>query len=72
MEIDNGGRATCPTDARCAWCECRAWAVPDEAPILWEGAWYHRRGCYQAARLKAGGHLPADYAPVTLLPEWAS
>lgn len=70
-EIYGDGRAWCPPEERCAWCEVRARAVPDEPPILWEGAWYHRRGCYPAARLKAGGYLPADYAPASLV-EWSA
>lgn len=48
----------------CAWCGIKAGAVPDEPPLWWEGAWYHRRGCYEAVRLVAAGALPADYLPV--------
>lgn len=55
-------------DEPCAWCALRLAAVPD-APVQWDGKWYHRRGCLDAARLKAGGYLPADYVPIT---EWAA
>lgn len=54
----------CAPDARCAWCGIRARAVPDEPPILWEGAWYHRRGCYTTARSIWAGTLPADHQPI--------
>lgn len=50
-------------DTLCAWCQVRATAVPDEPPMLWEGAWWHRRGCYQAARLKAAGKVSAYFLP---------
>lgn len=48
----------------CAWCSLRLGAVPD-APFRWEGRWYHRTGCYPAARMKRFGYLPADYEPIT-------
>lgn len=52
-------------DAACDWCGLRLAAVPD-APVQWDGMWYHRTGCLDAARLKAGGYLPADYEPWAL------
>jgi hypothetical protein len=67
---EHDGRPWCPPDAACAWCGIRARAVPDEPPIWWEGQWLHRRGCYQAVRLKAAGKLPADYEPIERA--WAS
>lgn len=48
-------------DTRCGWCGIRACAVPDEPAVLYEGAWYHRRGCYPSARLVISGALPPDY-----------
>lgn len=59
-------------DTRCAWCKVRAQAIPEEPPILWGSDWYHRRGCYPAARLRAAGKLPESYVPITELPEWAA
>ena len=47
----------------CAWCGIRAGAVPDEPPIQWEGAWWHRRGCYPSARFTHYGYLPEGYGP---------
>jgi len=52
-------------DHPCAWCGLRLAAVPDR-PLEWEGAWYHRRGCYPTARMKRYGYLPAEYQPITL------
>jgi len=48
----------------CGWCDINAHAVPDEPPILYEGEWYHRRGCYQTARLLINGFLPVGTRPV--------
>lgn len=51
-------------DLPCHWCGIRLCAVPD-APIRWEGHWYHKTGCYPAARLRHNGFLPTDYVPIT-------
>lgn len=61
-----------PGPSLCAWCGCRARAIPDEPPVLWEGAWYHQRGCLTVVRLKASGALPADYQPIEKWLESAS
>lgn len=53
---------------RCAYCGINANAVPDEPPVLFAGALYHRRGCYPAARLVAGGFLPEDHEAWTSAP----
>lgn len=58
---DNRTGRTDWVGARCAWCGISAGAVPDEPPIRYEGAWYHRRGCASSARLVATGKLPAGY-----------
>lgn len=62
-QADVATRPMPAVDQGCHWCSVRLRAVP-EPPMFWEAHWYHRTGCYPAARLRHNGYLPTDYVPI--------